>query len=500
MTTLEGGSAEQSVAGERGDRPVDHGFSEVPTTFWPDGRPMPLSLQRIWFPTLRVRQWTGHVQGVAVHWSEQDSRYTVYTSLSDFPRGWGGLLINDNDVVHGLPVGMESSSLPQGNHPGGIGVADDLLVVPIEGGRKDGKKRDGRLYVYDISERFYPIQKVSLSDLSPGGGLVGRDVGNDVNRTKASAAGIARLNGEGHRYLIVVLSQERYLRFVELNVVEGTAEAAESTERAEAAETVERAETGPDYVLSLKHFRDGRSEEHWPTGFTDNVSLVAKDDQVYLFLFSVRVRRFPQWLKVPGYGALPPLLPRPGARHFVTVFEVDTDRILAGSRHLDHEGAGKPDVSPLTYHSQWPVVLPEPGRRDWLRPGFRWGASAGVYGDGIGVATAEYFGNERSPSGDVQYLQFATSFLQSDDWFQHHRGTAKTDRKLKRGLPPSERLALIVILVLLADFVAWIGAIAFVPFNPDPLTLLVRAHIYVLAPFGVLVKGVWDWITSLAAS
>ncbi len=434
---------------------------------------MRLELERMWFPTLKVRQLTGHVQGVAVHLRQ--GRFTVFTSVSDFPRGWGGLLINDNLVENGMPVGMESSSLPQGNHPGGIGIVDDLLVVPIEGGRFNGRKRVARLYVYDIEHPFYPVQITSLSELSENGGLTVLDQ-DPADSTKASAAGIAPLPGADGKYLIVVLSQGRYLRFIELDTT-----------------------TSPP-VLTPKRFLDARQvyPDDWPKTFTDNVSLVVHDGQIHMFLFSVKLLQFPRWVRVPGYGQLPPLLPRHNATHTVSTFRVEVEPVLGS---ISRAGTA------LVPGPSWSVILPKPnGLRDWLRPGFRWGASVGLHDGELGLVTAEYFGNERSKAHGVQYLQFATNFPDTLDWPNYDQGVPGTGDRLKSGLATRQKLLLIALIFFTVDLLAWILAVLSYPIEPDFLLWLQVNHAYAITSVAAaieqaddIVAAMWDWVRAKLA-
>lgn len=327
-------------------------------------RPPKLQLHRMWFSEVKARWWTGHVQGVAAHHDGVST--TLYASLSDFPRGWGAALINDNrQYADGEPVWMEAMAFPQGRHPGGITVCEDYLAVPIEMG-----DRPGRVYIYAIDEPLYPRQVGHVEGWIDGCGLATPEDCKAKNE-KASAVGMTRIGDND--YLVVVLSQNRYLRFLHLR---RTVDPIRGVERFTGRQT---------------GFLDGRDlhPDGWPGGFTDNLSLVRTDRGIHVVLFSIE-----QWFSV-GPLVVPKI--RRSSIHRLTSFRIEP-------------GTELDEMPTLTNGADGFVDLPDrQGLTDWLRPGFRWGASLGVYGGEPGLITAEYFGSERSANHPAQYLQVAAN-------------------------------------------------------------------------------------------
>ena len=347
----------------RPERPVSRSLTDTPPVAEAKlsafvEQPGRMHLHRLWFTRVKARWWTGHVQGVAIH---HDGDYTsIYASLSDFPRWWGAAIINDNRPPRdGRPAGMEAMSFPQGRHPGGIAVLDNILAVPIE-----ARSRAGRVYLYDLRVPLYPSQIGHVDDADDGNGLTVPD-GSGADNTKASAVGLARLDAD--RLLLVVLSEGRYLRFVELTTMRD----------------------GPESWLVGQQtgFVDGGALGGWPDGFTDNISLIPTDDGLHLVLFTVdRLLGFRQFA-----------VPTRRSRHLLTTFRIEPGTELDPTPRLERAAQGQ-------------VTLPEPqGPTDLLRPGFRWGASLGLLDGQLGLITAEYFGNERRRDRKVQYLQFASN-------------------------------------------------------------------------------------------
>ncbi len=131
----------------------------------------------------------------------------------------------------------------------------------------------------------------------------------------------------------------------------------------------------------------------WPDAFTDNISLINTTNGLHLVTFSVDKLIKPP--KLPLLPELPPLVPSLMSKHTVTAFKVDTEF---------------PDTPSIKLAACGRVELPPRlGSTDWLRPGFRWGASLGVFNGKPGITTVEYFGNEASRKDPVQYIQFASN-------------------------------------------------------------------------------------------
>lgn len=333
--------------------------------------PPPLTLYRMWFSKVKARWWTGHVQGIAAHHEPGDGDRpgdtTIFASVSDFPRGWGAGLINDNrPYADGRPVGMEAMAFPQGRHPGSITVCGDYLAVPIEMGDKPG-----RVYFYGLDNPLYPHQVGHVEcwmDDHQGLRVPGD---SKADNTKASAVGMISLSGGG--FLAVVLSENRYLRFLHVT------------------DTVEA--TGHKRLVGHQTgFVGGYRTpvSRWPEKrFIDNLSLIRTDNGIHIVLFSID----------PLLMRGPLVVPRPwgGSAHGVTSFRLEPGTELDPTPRLEWAGEGWIDLPDRT------------GPTDLLRPGFRWGASMGIYGGRPGLITAEYFGNERNAQGTAQYLQFASN-------------------------------------------------------------------------------------------
>lgn len=59
--------------------------------------------QRIWFPEVFLRKLIGHAQGIAIRVRPRPGSpvndVTAFCSVSNFPAGWGAVLINTNHSV-----------------------------------------------------------------------------------------------------------------------------------------------------------------------------------------------------------------------------------------------------------------------------------------------------------------------------------------------------------------------------------------------------------------
>ncbi len=403
-----------------------------------------VTLQRLAFTRVDGRRTNGHVQGIAARFTEDAQgrrEVSVYASLSDFPPGWGACLIERGTAHVEHTTGMEAMSIPQGRHPGGINICDDLLVIPVE---HDG--RQARLYFYGLAiDPLYPRQVGHFDPDAPavtvageGGhqGTAQQTSTNEVWRIlegdkadKASAAGIAEMpdgwipsgdqppiDGDRRRYLVAVLAEKRYLRFLEF-VRHGTNEVKAS---------------GCWATCDLGE----------QSGFVDNVSLIRLDDGAWgLFIFSAdNLRR--------GVG-----LQR----------EDSTDRVIF--RRLAFEKTGDPKrfevrFDPATDDDEAVVAWRQPGPEwpDGLEyripgsgfeqcwPGFRWGASVTWTGSDLGLFMAEWFGDEEAwtdneeRAGGVMYVQFATDLDQDPFGFtdgRPHFGAAHAAAATKP--PPHHR-------------------------------------------------------------
>jgi len=355
---------------------------------------------RLAFTEVDARRTNGHVQGIAakIEPSDDGRRVTLYASLSDFPPGWGACLIEQatTGAEHGL--GMEAMLLPQGRHPGGINICDDLLIVPLE-----HDARDGRLYLYDVGvDPLYPRLVGAVdSSLTTQSVWPNHDGGDSE---KASAAGLARmtrswaaptrrLSGDGasdhssgpdpvdDRYLVVVLSESRYLRFIELA----------------------RDDSGRFGPTDWTATADMRDDEHWSGGFVDNISLVnLRDGGWGLVAFSAE-----------NLWRITHL------QRSSTIDRVSCYRLTFPERRERGTARGPGDPK-LEWLRSADVRRPDKAKGDMFWPGFRWGASVTWTGEAFALFMAEWFGNEEAKSevdeatghvvpGGVMYVQFDTN-------------------------------------------------------------------------------------------
>ena len=377
------------------------------------------------FTEVDARRANGHVQGIAGHFHRGD--LTMYASLSDFPPGWGGCLI---DTDRGR-AGIEAMAMPQGRHPGGINVCDGILCVPVE-----HPDRYGRLYFYDLTHPLYPRQ-VGAFDES----IFELDAATTDHKwvthpggkpEKASAAAMARMHldwtfdhpdeHEEDHYLVAVLHENRYLRFFPVDRhLDGRINPTPLD--------------GDDHrPITL----DGATAKRWPfrsgwwyrqRNMVDNMSLLNTTDGLRLVVFSTHnlIPLLRMQLKFP--------FRRPRTEDRITVYTV--------SFPLDPE-TGERSVElgdPVVGRMDWG---PDDGGRrrasEWCWPGFRWGASL-TWDTGsqrFALFAAEFFGDEHNRRADdvvarerlggdrahapnlppevdgvfdgpVQYLQFATN-------------------------------------------------------------------------------------------
>ncbi len=351
-----------------------------------------VALHRLAFTEVDARRTNGHVQGIAARFGTtgDTDEVTLYASLSDFPPGWGACLIDQgrrngetDEADEGVPFGMEAMLLPQGRHPGGINICDDLLVIPLE---HDG--REARLYFYDVaSDPLYPRQVGAFDPATFERHAWPRADGD--NPAKASAAAIAHMTsgltaptdrdelGANGRFLVVVLADKRYLRFLEFERRDGGVRA-----------------TG----------RVGSCDLGEPEGFVDNISLVNLSDGGWgLFLFEAADL---------SLGDL---------QRAETI-----DRVIFWRLTFDQNDPAEGDGSDLRpqlsdrataavgWSSDSERAAPKRGERCW--PGFRWGASVTWTGSRLGLFMAEWFGDEQAFTGPddetsagIMYVQFATN-------------------------------------------------------------------------------------------
>jgi len=369
---------------------------------------------RMAFTRVQARQANGHVQGIAAHFGATPSgRHcaTVYTSVSDFPPGWGACLIEQAPTdPTATTSGMEAMALPQGRHPGGINTCDGLLAVPME---HDG--RDGRVYLYDVgTDPLYPRQVGSFD--SSIDGLSWPEIDRS-DPTKASAAGIAHL---GHGWtapleppepetagdlLVVVLSENRYLRFLRFA----------------------RSADGSCLADPVTCFIDMHGHDGWPNGWIDNVSLVNVDGGWRLVTFSADGL-------APGVN-----LQRKGTTDTITSFELTFDRVQDDRLQPVLTNATSVVLAAPSQPADWPSDLPfrqRRGARERCWPGFRWGASISWTGEEFALFAVEWFGDEQawveyedgqedrgpdaSPpaTGGLMYLQFATNLRDAPFGYQ----------------------------------------------------------------------------------
>ncbi|MEM7096590.1 MAG: hypothetical protein AAF567_26560 [Actinomycetota bacterium] len=164
--------------------------------------------QRMWFAEVFLRKLVGHVQGIAFQIRPPDDlsdthKVALFASVSDFPPGWGALLINDNHHLiepNAHPYSqMHSASLPMGDHPGGIDIDGNVMAIPFE-----HRDRDAWFGLWDIREHLNPTPFAYHPFAQPTGPV---DPGFDLG--KASASGVV---DTGAGYVVATLSQNRWLR------------------------------------------------------------------------------------------------------------------------------------------------------------------------------------------------------------------------------------------------------------------------------------------------
>lgn len=344
---------------------------------------------RMAFPRVEARRTNGHLQGIAAHFDcdENDARRaTLFASVSEFPVGWSACLIEQGVAGGGEDVALETEMLaiPHGRHAGGINVCDGVLVVPME-----HNEREGSVYFYEVAEE--PLHPRLL-------GSVNRDGSawpelDESDPSKASAAGMARLavdeNGgwthpvgsspeeRADAYLVVVLSEHRYLRFFHLQ---------------RTGETLEATET-PKLL-------DAYANPEWSRGWVDGISLLNTDEGWRLIAFSADGLG---WFKRQRKGTFD----RENRRTRETIAEFG---LVFGAEGPELELISKAEVE----------VTPGPTWRDFCWPSFRWGASIAPTGflddagdDEFALLMVEWFGNEES-IGDPQWASGVVSGGEGD--------------------------------------------------------------------------------------
>ncbi len=347
---------------------------------------------RMWFPDVAVRQLAGHVQGIAVHQAatardrgrpdvgaEHPSHplLTFYASVSDFPRGWGALLINDNHSLlyrdAPFPL-MTATALPMAGHPGGLGIARDSLVIPHE-----HRSRTAWISLWNLDDPLYPRQYDALT-------LRG---GPGIKANKASAAGIVVdcdcQDGPGggcpgdqaHAQYVVVVSEGKVLRLIK--------------------RLPDRPGEDRWQRLAPRDCRSGRGEvPHWPEHMVEGVSLFrhpldpgpAADERRFRLLLFEAPRHAVAW-NVAAQKV-----------HEFDLTLVERDGELVEPAGAPGDDGGPPPLA--LEHRNTRVVRPASGSiDDVLRPGFRWGASAvedpGEQGR-YWLLAVERFGNESATS------------------------------------------------------------------------------------------------------
>lgn len=346
---------------------------------------------RMWFPDVAVRQLAGHVQGIAVHQaatarhrdrpdigSDHPSHplLTFYASVSDFPRGWGALLINDNHSLlyrdAPFPL-MTATALPMAGHPGGLGIDGDTLVIPHE-----HKSRTAWISLWNLDDPLYPRQYDALT-------LRG---GPGIKANKASAAGIVVdcdggpdtddcRGDQGHAQYVVVVSEGKVLRLIKR--LPGRA--------------------GEDrwQRLAPRNCRHGTSAvDRWPAWMVEGVTLFRHPDDLGP---GADERRFRLLLfEAPRHAVAWNVAPQ-------RVHEFDLSVVERNGELVEPSGPSGDDGQPpplALEHRTTRVVRPASGSiDDVLRPGFRWGASAVEDPDEPGrywLLAVERFGNESATS------------------------------------------------------------------------------------------------------
>jgi len=338
----------------------------VPTTAQVLASLPPFRRNRIWFPAVKLPRFVGHAQGISGHVGPDG--VTLYASVSNFPRGWGALLINsDNGKREDANANrFATMALPYARHPGGIAIVGDTLVVPFE-----HDHQVAWLGYFDLRpDRFAPSAVAELA-LSPppryrpkrsafGAGSMTGD------RSKASAVGAAMI---GETLWVAVVSENRLLRFVTRAPGRAPAQIA----------AVDTADPGV--------WSDQRPD--WPDGLVDALGLLSdRAGNLYLLALATTNR-----LAHVGRG---------------------TEQIFLYRVYWAEQRITLELVESRT------VRLPSPNTRfDLIRPSFRWGGGAMVDQAGqLTVLAIEPLGSDDDKSQRVDYLEFVHS---SDnlDWIDH---------------------------------------------------------------------------------
>ena len=329
---------------------------------------------QLWFPHVDLPRIMGHAQGIGLLTGDDCS--ALYVSVSDFPKGWGAMLINTNrhhlDPDHPFPE-CNALALPQSHHPGGIAIDSErrLLIVPFE-----ARHKDAWLGFFDLSDPLYPRQ-VDFLPLTAPVTSSRRDHLVRSNPAKASACAIATMTAAGRRpvHQIVVLSENRFLR------------------------VITEADGGrPEQVASFDardpNLWNGRVA--WPSSIVDDIGLVVDGEQLYLVAFAHDL--------IDGHGLGLPVLDRLELVRTVPGWGDDVVHII----RFDPDSE-----TPFTAHRSFDTNLKmanvDGGIEDIWRPSFRWGAGVHLVDGELGIMAVERIGSQASPNGLVRYLDFVSS-------------------------------------------------------------------------------------------